>query len=140
LPRTRVFVADAIDLRVAARLAARRRMLGIERDLLDLLLDARDGTVERLESGRSRISPGRLFRLADILDVPIGWFFDEAEAEAPSAQPPFSGVCAERQAEALRFVALYARVADPRVRAEIREMVRSLAVASSRRVAPSRSA
>jgi transcriptional regulator with XRE-family HTH domain len=140
LPRTRVFVADAIDRRVSARLVARRRTLGIERGLLDLLLDARDGTVERLETGRSRISPGRLFRLADILDVPISWFFDEADAEAPPTQPLFSGECAGRQAEALRFLALYARVADPQVRAEIREMVRSLAVASSRRVAPPRSA
>ena len=138
LPRTRVFVADAIDRRVSVRLAARRRELGIDRGLLDLLLDARDGTVERLETGRSRISPGRLFRLADILDVPIDWFFDEAQSEAPPTEPASAGGATERQAEALRFLALYARIADPKVRAEIREMVRSLAVASSRRVAPPR--
>jgi transcriptional regulator with XRE-family HTH domain len=136
LPRTKVFVADAIDCRVSARLAARRRELGIDRGLLDLLLDVRDGTVERLETGRSRIAPSRLFQLARILDVPIDWFFDEAQSETPPAEPVSAGRGAERQAEARRFLALYVRIADPNVRAEIREMVRSLAAASSRPVVP----
>ena len=97
LPRTKVFVADAIDCRVAARLAARRRRLGIDRGLLDLLLDVRDGTVERLETGRSRIAPSCLFRLANILDVSVDWFFDEAASEAPPAEPVSSARSAERQ-------------------------------------------
>ncbi len=134
-----MFVADAIDGRVSARLAARRREVGIDRGLLDLLLDVRDGTVERLETGRSRIAPSRLFRLARILEVPIDWFFDEAQSETPPAEP-VSSRGGERQAEARRFLALYARIADPKVRAEIREMVRSLAVASSQPVAPKPSA
>lgn len=137
LPRTKVFVADAIDRRVSARLAARRRRVGIDRALLDLLLDARDGTVERLETGRSRIAPGRLFQLARILDVPIEWFFDEARSETPPAEPLFARG-GERQAETRRFLALYARIADPKVRAEIREMVRSLAVARFPAIAPRR--
>ena len=138
LPRTKVFVADATDGRVSARLAARRREVGIDRGLLDLLLDVRDGTVERLETGRSRIAPSRLFRLANILDVPIDWFFDEADPEAPPAEPLSFGSSAEKQAEARRFLSLYARIADPNVRAEIREMVKSLAAAGSRPVAPPR--
>ena len=107
LPRTKVFVADAIDCRVSARLAARRRRVGIDRALLDLLLDARDGTVERLETGRSRIAPSRLLQLASILDVPIKWFFDEAESETLPAEPVFARG-GERQAEARRFLALRA--------------------------------
>jgi transcriptional regulator with XRE-family HTH domain len=138
LSRTKVFVADAIDRRVSARLAARRQELGIDRALLDLVMNVRDGTVGRLETGRSRIAPSRLFRLANILSVPIDWFFDEAESEAPPAEPLSFGGSAEKQAEARRFLALYARIADPNVRAEIREMVRSLAAAGSPQVAPPR--
>ena len=111
-PRTKVFVADAIDRRVSARLAARRRAVGIDRALLDLLLDARAGTVERLETGRSRIGPRRLFQLARLLDVPMGWFFDEARSETALADPVAR--CGERRAEARRFLALYARIADPK--------------------------
>ena len=139
LPRTKVFVADAIDGRVSARLAARRHEVGIDRGLLDLLLDVPNGTVERLETGRSRIAPSRLFRLARILEVPVEWFFDEAQLETPPAEPAFA-LGGERQAEARRFLALYARIADPNARAEIREMVRSLAIANSRPVAPKPSA
>jgi transcriptional regulator with XRE-family HTH domain len=130
-PRTKVFVADAIDCRVSARVAARRRQLGINRALLDLLLDVPDGTVERLESGRSRIAPSRLFRLANILDAPVDWFFDETGSERPPAEPLSFGGSAEKQAEARKFLALYARINDPNVRAEIREMVKSLAAAGS---------
>jgi transcriptional regulator with XRE-family HTH domain len=136
LPRTKVFVADAIDRRVSARIAARRRSLGIDRGLLDVLLDVRDGTVERLETGRSRIAPSHLFQLAHLLDVPIDWFFDEAQSETPPAGPVSAGGGAERQVQARRFLTLYVRIADPSVRAEIREMVRSLAAASLRPVVP----
>ena len=138
--RTKAFAADAIDRRVSARLAARRRQLGIDRGLLDLTLEVSDGTVERLETGRARIAPSHLFRLADILNVSVDWFFAEADAQAPPAEPLFSGDNAERQAEARRFLAVYARIAEPKVKAEIREMVRSLAVARSRPVAPGPSA
>ncbi|MGE5778365.1 MAG: helix-turn-helix domain-containing protein [Hyphomicrobiales bacterium] len=99
LPRTKAFAADAIDRRVSARLAARRRQLGIDRGLLDLTLEVSDGTVERLETGRARIAPSHLFRLADILNVSVDWFFADADAEAPPAEPLFSSDNAERQAE-----------------------------------------
>jgi transcriptional regulator with XRE-family HTH domain len=66
-------------------------------------MNVRDGTVGRLETARSRIAPSRLFGLANILSVPIDWFFDEAESEAPPAEPLSFGGSAEKQAEARRF-------------------------------------
>ena len=57
---------DPISRRVCRRLAARRRALGLEAALLDLILGLREGTVQRLESGRGRIGPAYLLRLATL--------------------------------------------------------------------------
>jgi transcriptional regulator with XRE-family HTH domain len=125
--RTKLFAADRIDRRVAGRIAARRQELGITSALLDLLLGARDGTVKRLETGRSRITPGHLLGLASILDVSVDWFF----AEWPAASPPPPLACSDigKAAQVRRFAALFLRIADPKVRSEIRQMVRSIAAA-----------
>lgn len=123
--RTKLFTADAIDRRVAERIASRRQELGIDRALLDLLLGARGGTVKRLETGRRRITPAHLFGLANILDVSVDWFFAERPTVASDPQPLACGD-AGRAAEARRFASLFLAIADPKIRAEIREMVRSV--------------
>jgi transcriptional regulator with XRE-family HTH domain len=127
-PRSRLFTADPIDHRVAERIAARRRALGIDPQLLDAILDFRDGTIERLEAGESRIGATHLFRLAEIFDVDIDWFFADAPDPLPSEpdRSPSSGH-GQDGAQTRRFVTLYRRLRDPKVRLEVREMVRALA-------------
>lgn len=129
-PRTRAFLADPIDRRVAARLSARRRELGIDAGLLDLLLGLRAGSVDRMEAGLSRIACRDLWRLGIVLGVDVAWFFAEpsspcgAETQGPAST---SGSHNRRADEARRFVALFARIKNREARAVIAEMVRALA-------------
>ncbi len=130
-PRTKLFAADPIDLRVAARLSARRRALGLSPALLDMILGLRDGTIERLESGESRISASHLFHLAHVFEVNIDWFFAEPEASG-------TGDVAQQQQqqqqqepseamEARRFLNFFSRLSNPAVSRQVRDIVKAIA-------------
>lgn len=113
-------------LRVRRRLASGRRALGLEPELLDAVCGLREGTITRLETGRSRVAPAHLFRLAAVFGVTIDWFFAEA-ASPPSSmlrgQHPAAPSCEETR----RFLTLFARLHDSKVRDEIRRLVNALA-------------
>jgi transcriptional regulator with XRE-family HTH domain len=87
--------ADGIDRRVAERIALGRRALEIEPAVLDVVLGLRDGTMERLESGRSRATPAHLARLAMLFDVSIDWFFAEKQHRFAAPPAPSAGKPAE---------------------------------------------
>ncbi|MFO1120551.1 MAG: helix-turn-helix transcriptional regulator [Rhodospirillales bacterium] len=58
---------------------------GLAPELLDVVCGLRRGTVARLESGQSRVTPLHLLRLATVLGVEIDWFFSETPLAAPHA-------------------------------------------------------
>lgn len=110
---------------VRRRLAAGRQALGLEPDLLDAICGLREGTVARLEAGQSRIGPAHLFRLANAFNVGIDWFFSDTE---PLPLPLTSdGSTAPVCAETRRFLALYGRLNNQKLRDEIRLLVSAIA-------------
>ena len=128
-PRSRLFAADAIDLRVAGRLAARRRALGLDASVLDTVLGFREGSVARFEACVSRIGCAQLYRLAHVLDVDIDWFFaDDATIDPSSAvQAPVDDAETSKAAmQARRFLSLVMRL-DLTVQAEVGAMVKAIA-------------
>lgn len=126
-PRSRLFSADAIDLRVAGRLAARRRALGLDASVLDTVLDFREGTVARFEACASRIGCAQLYRLADVLDVDIDWFFADEAATDPGGSAQAPGVDDGKAAmQVRRFLSLVVRL-DRSVQAEVAAMVKAIA-------------
>ena len=128
-PRTKLFAADPVDRRVAGRISARRRALGLTPSLLDMILGLRDGTVERLESGESRIAPTHLYHLAHVFEVNIDWFFTEPECasededEDETDEPDGD----EEANEARRFLNFFSRLSNPAVSRHVREMVKAIA-------------
>ncbi|MGF1640888.1 MAG: helix-turn-helix domain-containing protein [Rhodospirillales bacterium] len=118
---------DPIDLHVAARLRRRRLELGLDPQLLDLVIGAAPGTIERIECGDRRIGAAQLFRVGEVLGVDVPYFFDGPTER--STFEPLDGPepDAKAVAEAKRFARAYFRVADSRVRRMIRDLVRSVA-------------
>lgn len=131
----KAFTADPIDRRVAARLSARRRALGLSPALLDMILGLRDGTVERFEAGESRISASHLYRLAHVFDVKVDWFFTEpesSESRSPGSTSTSRKHDSKRRhageaAEARRFLHFFTHLHNPAVRRNVREIVKAIA-------------
>jgi transcriptional regulator with XRE-family HTH domain len=66
------------DKHVGSRMRMRRLMLGMSQDRLAEQLDITFQQVQKYEKGTNRVSASRLQQIAQILDVPISFFFEGA--------------------------------------------------------------
>ena len=130
-------VPDPIDVHVGLRLRARRLMLGWSQDRLASAVGLTFQQVQKYERGRNRIGASRLFEFARILDVPVGYFFEDMGESVMEGRPQRSGGLAEPatvfaperecQADVIAVVEAYRAIPDPQVRRGVYEMARALA-------------
>jgi transcriptional regulator with XRE-family HTH domain len=81
--------AQAVDRHVGARIRERRIMLGLTQQQLADLIGVTYQQAHKYERGINRVSAGRLFEIARVLSVPIGYFYEglNAESEPKTASP-----------------------------------------------------
>ena len=101
---------STVEAHIAGRLRLRRGLLGMTQSELARALGITFQQVQKYERGSNRISIGKLVQIAEILDVPITFFFDGLEldgdrvqrlvAQAPAADEP--GVLGRRDLDLLR--------------------------------------
>ena len=70
-------VHSGIDRIVGQRLRWRRRELKLTQEQLGEKLGLTFQQVQKYEKGVNRVSAGTLYEIAQVLDLPISWFFDE---------------------------------------------------------------
>ena len=130
---------NPIDVHVGQRIRQRRTLLGMSQERLADAIGLTFQQVQKYERGANRVGSSRLFDLARVLDVPIAYFFEEMEAgvaakspshligvpvskmQAPSAEPD---PLAKR--ETLELVRAYYKIADPRARKRLADLVKAL--------------
>ena len=69
-------MGDDIDLHLGKRLRRRRRLLGFTQQQVAEGVGIRFQQIQKYECGANRISAARLWQLAQVLDVPISYFYD----------------------------------------------------------------
>jgi transcriptional regulator with XRE-family HTH domain len=121
-----------VDIRVGQRVRERRKVLGITQDRLAQALDLTFQQVQKYERGVNRMSASKLFEAAQVLDVPVNWFFEgEALADSRNAEPVSKrdgGQLSTRETRDLlnAFLKL-----DPKLRRQVLELVKGMALAKS---------
>jgi transcriptional regulator with XRE-family HTH domain len=82
--------AQNVDRYVGARIRERRIMLGLTQQQLADLIGVTYQQAHKYERGINRVSAGRLFEIAKVLSVPIGYFYEGlsegSEPKAPTAR------------------------------------------------------
>ena len=73
--------ATETDRYVAARIRERRTMLGLSQIQMADLIGVTYQQAHKYERGINRISAGRLYEIAHVLGVPVGYFFDGLETQ-----------------------------------------------------------
>jgi transcriptional regulator with XRE-family HTH domain len=68
---------SAIDRQIAVRVRMRRLMLDMSQEKLAAGLGVSFQQVQKYEKGNNRIGAGRLQQLAEILRVPVSFFFED---------------------------------------------------------------
>jgi transcriptional regulator with XRE-family HTH domain len=84
-----------IDRHVGARIRERRIMLGLTQQQLADLIGVTYQQAHKYERGINRVSAGRLFEIAQVLSVPVNYFFDGLEQEPERAISPRERMCLE---------------------------------------------
>jgi len=126
-----------IDVHVGARVRLRRTLLGMSQEKLGEALGLTFQQVQKYERGVNRIGASRLFDLARVLDVPIGFFFDDMPDALSGntsgrrlmglseSQDSFEDDTLHRR-ETLELVRAYYRITDPSVRKRVFDLIKSL--------------
>jgi len=116
--------ATAADRHVGSRIRERRVMLGLSQQQLAQMIGVTYQQAHKYERGLNRISAGRLFEIAQVLNVPISWFF---EGLAPSAgTTELTG----RQRMCLELARNFAAIDNERHQEALSQMARALAAQS----------
>jgi transcriptional regulator with XRE-family HTH domain len=69
-------MADEIDVHLGRRLRRRRRLLGLTQQELAQACGVRFQQIQKYECGANRMSAGRLWQLAEVLEAPVSYFYE----------------------------------------------------------------
>jgi transcriptional regulator with XRE-family HTH domain len=133
---------DPIDIHVGARLRLRRNLIGFSQDQLGKALGLTFQQIQKYERGTNRMGASRLFQVARLLKVPVTYFFEDLPAAVlGTVQPGFGeakqaaleGVPGEdeqvfQRRETLELIRAYYRIADPKHRRKVYELIKTMAV------------
>jgi transcriptional regulator with XRE-family HTH domain len=115
---------DPLDVMVGAKIRIFRAHRGMSQTDLAGKIGVAFQQVQKYEKGTNRIGASRLSRIAAVLGISVGELFETQEDTAPDAKSPFRLLSGRDE---LRVLTAYSRIADPRLRRAIAELVESAA-------------
>ncbi len=113
--------ANNADRHVGTRIRERRVMLGLSQQQLAQMIGVTYQQAHKYERGLNRISAGRLYEIAQVLAVPISWFFEGMEAEPPAVEMN------PRQRMCLELARNFAMIDNEKHQEALSQMARALA-------------
>ena len=109
-----------IDRHVGARIRERRIMLGLTQQQLADLIGVTYQQAHKYERGINRVSAGRLFEVAQVLGVPVSYFFDGLEQGNERGISPRERMC-------LELARNFAQIPNERHQEALSQLARALA-------------
>jgi transcriptional regulator with XRE-family HTH domain len=120
---------DPRDAEIAKRVRALRLQRGLSQSELGEVLGVTFQQVQKYERGTNRISAGRLYRIADLLDVPVSFFYEGYDGRG--GDPGLQSIGVEfgflQTNGAVRLARAYSRIAHGGVRQKLLLLAESLA-------------
>ncbi|WP_312033082.1 helix-turn-helix domain-containing protein [Ensifer sesbaniae] len=88
--------------------------------------------VQKYEKGTNRVGSSRLQAIANILGVPVAWFFEEGPVSSSTSQGPEAGVGREitqflNSVEGLSLNRAFVKIQDDKIRRKVVDVVKALA-------------
>ncbi len=119
-----------VDIHVGMRVRLRRTLLGMSQERLASAVGLTFQQIQKYERGKNRIGSSRLYQFANILEVPVAFFFEDMPGDATQGlnaggNMPSDDVLSKR--ETLELVRAYYRIPSELARRRVSELIRSLA-------------
>ena len=130
---------NPVDVHVGSRVRLRRMLVGLSQEKLGHSMGLTFQQIQKYEKGVNRIGASRLYKLSQILNVPVGFFYEGMNQMEGSANPGM----AEENTEAFLYEFLntrdglelnraFVKVSDPSIRKSVIDLVRSLGRTASK--------
>ena len=129
---------NPMDVHVGARVKLRRAMMGMSQEKLGQALGVTFQQVQKYEKGTNRIGAGRMQQISQALNVPIGYFYEDAPSLGANAGGAATGMAdGTPQApfetdflsspEGIQLNRAFVRIRNPDVRRQLVALVRTIA-------------
>jgi transcriptional regulator with XRE-family HTH domain len=124
---------NPIDAQVGSRVRLRRMLLRMSQEKLGEVLGLTYQQVQKYERGINRIGAGRLYQVAGVLGVPVGYFYEDVPGQKREDAMPANGQSTPPIVEffssddGLHLALAFMRVREPKVRKRVVDLVKSLA-------------
>ncbi|RVL83974.1 XRE family transcriptional regulator [Sinorhizobium meliloti] len=127
---------NAIDIHVGSRIRLQRTLLGLSQTTLAEGLGITFQQVQKYEKGTNRVGSSRLQAIANILGVPVAWFFEEGPRDSSNPLEPEPGAGREitqflNSVEGLALNRAFVKIEDDKIRRKLVNLVKTLAKESS---------
>jgi transcriptional regulator with XRE-family HTH domain len=122
---------DPVDVLVGRRIRQRRALLGMSQTSLGKAVGLTFQQIQKYERGANRASASKLYEFANVLDVPVSFFFEgavEAETSPKRGRRKKTideGVSTKR--ETLELVRAFYKIRKANVRREILDLIKAVA-------------
>jgi len=124
---------NPVDVYVGGRVRLRRMLVGLSQEKLGISMGLTFQQIQKYEKGANRIGASRLFRLSQILEVPVQFFFDgmpavDGQVATGMAEPKQDAFLYEflHTRDGLELIRAFVKVANADIRKSVIELVRSL--------------
>ncbi|WP_332065347.1 helix-turn-helix domain-containing protein [Bartonella sp. CB189] len=120
---------DPIDIYVGTRIRLRRNILGLTQEKLGEKLGITFQQIQKYEKGTNRIGASRLQAIAEIMDVPVSYFFDKNMASQhvdgfAESDNNFMDFCSSN--EGIQLMRAFTNISDAKVRRKIIDLAKAL--------------
>jgi transcriptional regulator with XRE-family HTH domain len=119
-------IPNPIDVHVGRRIRTRRLLLGMNQETLANALGLTFQQVQKYEGGANRVSASRLSAMADILGVPIAFFFGDLQTDEGQISVKDKEVRERMERpETIELIRLYYGIPDQQVRERFLDLVKA---------------
>lgn len=118
-------MSDTIDIHLGKRLRRRRRLLGLTQQQLAAACGVRFQQIQKYECAANRMSAARIWRLAEVLEVPVGYFYEGLGVERETRTPDGEGREVFARKETRDLIRAYYRLSE-RPRRRLLDLAKSL--------------
>jgi len=116
-----------VDVHVGSRIRMARLLAGVTQSTLAAGVKLTFQQIQKYERGANRVSCSMLSEFAEVLDRPVGWFFEEGEGQSPKTRIAVDPVIGERQRLTYELTSNFTKIASERAREHLVGLVRAMA-------------
>jgi transcriptional regulator with XRE-family HTH domain len=120
-------VPDPVDVHVGSRIRIRRLLIGMNQETLAKALGLTFQQVQKYEGGANRVSASRLSQIAEVLGVPISYFFSDIDIAGGLDSSELETRERMQRPDVIELIRSYYAIGDARIRQQFLDMVKAVA-------------